>query len=107
MVFDHLIPFSAGGTTIEENLWLACRRCNEFKGAQTQAPDPQSGEIVPLFSPRQQIWNDHFGWSEDGAVMIGKTPWGRATVEALRLNRSELVVARRLWISVGWWPPIE
>ena len=35
MEFDHLIPQAAGGTTREENLWLACHRCNAFKGTHT------------------------------------------------------------------------
>jgi 5-methylcytosine-specific restriction endonuclease McrA len=55
MEFDHLIPQAAGGTNREENLWLACRRCNAFKGTQTQARDPQSGERVALFNPRRQL----------------------------------------------------
>jgi hypothetical protein len=105
MEFDHLIPQAAGGTNREENLWLACRRCNAFKGTQTQARDPQSGERVALFNPRRQLWIDHFTWSEDGTEIIGKTPCGRATVAALRMNNAEIMVARRSWVSVGWWPP--
>ena len=105
MEFDHLIPQAAGGTNREENLWLACRRCNAFKGTQTQARDPQSGERVALFNPRRQRWIDHFTWSEDGTEIVGKTPCGRATVAALRMNNAEIMVARRSWVSVGWWPP--
>ena len=52
MSLEHIIPQAAGGPTTEENLWLACRRCNEFKGAQTCARDPQTGERVALFNPR-------------------------------------------------------
>ena len=106
MEFDHLIPQAAGGATVEANLWLACRRCNAFKGTQTHAHDPQSGERVALFNPRQQPWSDHFAWSEDGTEIIGQTTCGRTTVAALRMNAVEIVVARRLWVSVGWWPPI-
>jgi hypothetical protein len=105
MEFDHLIPQAAGGTTHEEHLWLACRRCNGFKGTQTHACDPHSAEWVALFNPRQQVWIDHFAWSEDGTEIIGKTPCGRAIVAALRMNNAEIVVARRSWVSVGWWPP--
>jgi len=105
MEFDHLIPQAAGGTTREENLWLACRRCNAFKGTQTHAYDSQNAEWMALFNPRQQVWSDHFAWSEDGTEIIGKTPCGRATVAALKMNNAEIVVARRSWVSVGWWPP--
>jgi 5-methylcytosine-specific restriction endonuclease McrA len=37
MEFEHLIPLALGGRTVEENLWLSCRRCNEFKRTQTKA----------------------------------------------------------------------
>ena len=104
MTLDHIIPQAAGGSTTEENLWLACRRCNEFKGGQTHAHDPQSGDRVSLFNPRLQIWAEHFAWSEDGVEILGKTPCGRATIVALQMNNPEIVVARRLWVSAGWWP---
>jgi hypothetical protein len=105
MEFDHLMPHAAGGITREENLWLSCRRYNAAKGSQIQAHDPDSAEWVALFNPRQQVWMDHFAWSEDGTEIMGKTPCGRATVAALRMNSATIVVARRLWVSVGWWPP--
>jgi len=28
-----------------------------------------------------------------------------SSAKALRLNHDEVVRARRLWVSVGWWPP--
>jgi hypothetical protein len=105
MEFDHLIPQAAGGTTLEENLWLACRRCNAFKGSQTHAHDSQNAEWVALFNPRQQVWIDHFAWGEDGTEIIRKIPCGRVTVAALKMNNAAIVVARRSWVSVGWWPP--
>lgn len=102
MSLEHIIPQAAGGPTTD--LWLACRRCNEFKGTQTHARDPHVGDWVALFNPRQQVWEEHFGWSEDGTEILGKTPCGRATVVTLKMNNSEIVVARRLWVSAGWWP---
>ena len=107
MTLDHIIPQAAGGPTVEENLWLACRRCNEFKGVQTHAHDPEIGEMVSLFNPRYQVWNKHFEWSEEGIKILGKTSCGRATVIALQMNNPEILVTRRLWVSVGWWPPQE
>ena len=29
---EHIIPEARGGKTEEDNLWLACADCNEFKG---------------------------------------------------------------------------
>lgn len=105
MTLDHIIPQAAGGLSIEDNLWLACRRCNEYKGHQTYGLDSQTGEQVSLFNPRHQQWTEHFTWSKEGTHILGKTPCGRATVIALQLNNPEIIVARRLWVSAGWWPP--
>lgn len=52
LVVDHIIPEAAGGPTEFENLCLACHSCNEFKGAQVESTDPESGEFVPLYHPR-------------------------------------------------------
>lgn len=104
---DHIIPISADGPTTRDNLWLACRPCNEFKGDQTTAQDLETGETAPLFNPRTQDWRTHFAWSEDQTRVVGLTSTGRATVTALQLNRPLLVNARRRWVMVGWHPPQE
>jgi 5-methylcytosine-specific restriction endonuclease McrA len=46
MSIEHILPEAAGGTMDPENLWLACRRCNEFKGTHTTGRDPESGADV-------------------------------------------------------------
>ncbi|MCG2769183.1 MAG: HNH endonuclease [Anaerolineae bacterium] len=107
MVVDHIIPLAAGSASDIENLCLACYRCNEFKSARLDAPDPVSGDMIPLFNPHTQAWHDHFTWSEDGLRVVGRTACGRATIEALRLNDDWLVRARRIWILVGLHPPLE
>ena len=105
MEIEHIIPQAAGGATVEENLWLACRRCNQFKGTQTHARDPETGRRVRIFNPRKQKWKRHFTWSADGAEVIGKTAVGRVTVIALKLNHLISVRARQKWVLAGWWPP--
>lgn len=105
MEMDHVFPESLGGITVRENLWLACSLCNDCKANRIAAPDPDTGGIVRLFNPRRQVWTDHFRWTANGERIIGLTPTGRATVAALRLNRAELVVARRNWVIAGWHPP--
>lgn len=102
---EHIIPEARGGKTEEANLWLACPDCNGYKGDQMEAPDPETGETVPLFNPRQQRWSEHFAWKTAGDEIIGRTPTGRATILALKLNRALLVSARREWVRVGWQPP--
>ena len=102
---EHLTPIAAGGLTVRENLWLSCRPCNELKGAQTHAEDLERHEVVPLFSPRAHRWGEHFAWGEDGSLIVGLTPTGRATIAALHLNRPLLMSARRRWVLAGWHPP--
>ena len=102
---DHILPEARGGPTREEILWLICSKCNQHKGDAIAAPDPLTGERVPLFHPRKQAWSDHFAWSPKGDRIIGLTPVGRATVSLVKLNRVELVNARQLWVMAGWHPP--
>lgn len=102
---DHLIPEALGGTSDEANLWLACPHCNGAKAARTDAIDPVTGQTVSLFNPRHNKWSEHFTWAEEGALIDGITPVGRATVEALKMNHPDIVAARRMWMDVGWHPP--
>ncbi len=104
---EHIDPEARGGTNDEENLWLACRLCNGFKGAQTHGRDPRTRRRVKLFNPRRQQWTRHFTWSADGARIIGLTACGRATVEALQLNNVFAVTVRREWVRAGWHPPAD
>jgi hypothetical protein len=105
MSFDHIQPQSKGGNTSCENVCLACRSCNEYKSDLTEAQDPLTGEIVPLFNPRAQQWSEHFAWSLDATRVEGQTPVGRATIAALRMNNPVIVAARSRWVISGWHPP--
>lgn len=102
---DHIIPLVKGGTSDEQNLCVACSRCNRNKGVQVSGIDPETGRVVPLFNPRRQKWERHFRWSDDGTHIIGLTPCGRATVENLKLNDPKRVELRRLWVLLGKHPP--
>lgn len=104
LTIEHIIPQARGGQTVLDNVWLACHACNEFKGSRVRGRDSETGKHVRLWHPRRQKWLDHFLWSDDGAVIIGITSCGRATVSALQLNRAELVAARSLWVSAGGRP---
>jgi hypothetical protein len=103
--YDHLYPEALGGPTERENLWLACTRCNDFKGDRIEGRDPETGEVLPLFNPRTQRWAEHFAWSAVGTHIIGLTPLGCATAATLRLNNEFIVVTRQFWVAAGWWPP--
>jgi len=102
---EHIHSRSRGGSTTLDNLALPCQGCNNHKAARTQARDPQTGEIVPLFHPRQHDLSEHFAWSADYMQVIGQTPTGRATVTALQLNRTRLINLRRIIRNSGLHSP--
>ena len=79
LVMEHILPRSLGGSDELENLAAACYRCNEFKGAKTEALDPETGQVVPLFNPRTEGWQSHFVWGNGGTHVIGLTPMGELT----------------------------
>ncbi len=104
---EHIIPVSQGGETTLDNLALACPGCNGHKYTKTQAPDPVDGAVVPPYHPRKHSWPEHFRWSADFTRIIGLTPNGRATVDALQLNRPGLVNMRRALFVIGLHPPAD
>ena len=102
---EHIIPLSQGGATTPDNLAYACGGCNRSKAVRTSASDPEDGTLTPLFHPREQRWSDHFAWNDDFTLMIGLTAVGRATVEALHLNRPGVVNLRKVLLTIGEHPP--
>jgi 5-methylcytosine-specific restriction endonuclease McrA len=104
---EHIIPEALGGSSEVANLWLACPRCNRYKGVQTHAIDAQTGQWVPLFNPRVESWIEHFIWEQHGCIIGGLTAVGRATISALQMNNSYIVRARHLWVLTGVHPPEE
>ncbi len=102
---DHFYPTVKGGTDDLDNLCLACELCNQSKWKQTEAIDPETQAIVPLFNPRRQVWSEHFEWVDNGTKIAGLSPEGRATVVALKLNNSLAVRVRWNWVQAGWHPP--
>jgi HNH endonuclease len=105
MEIDHLIPEALGGETDEESLWLAGPLCNGHKADRIAFMDAVTGEVIRLFDPRRQVWSQHLAWTADGVFIVGLTPAGRATVAGLNMNRVTLVLARQMWVKVGWHPP--
>jgi hypothetical protein len=84
---------------------LSCQGCNNRKYNHVKARDPVNGELVWLYNPREQVWDDHFAWNEDFTIAIGLTSTGRATIERMQLNRDGVVNLRRLLRAVNQHPP--
>ena len=102
---DHIVPRALGGASTLQNLCLACVDCNRFKLTLIEAIDPQTQVLALLFNPRTQTWSEHFEWNTDSIRILGRTAIGRATVDALKMNRSLVVAARSAWVSIGRHPP--
>lgn len=100
---DQVLPRVAGGPTEVGNFALAFVSCSLRKWPRRSAPDPATHEAVPLFNPRGQVWEDHFRW--DGAMVMPLTPTGRATAEALAMNRPLAVSIRLEEAERGRHPP--
>ncbi|MEH2022652.1 HNH endonuclease [Nostoc sp.] len=100
---DHITPVVAGGTTTASNLALACVSCSLRKAARQMVEDPETGEKVPIFHPRQQVWKEHFQWN--GVEVVGLTATGRATINALNMNRAIMLAIRAEEEFLGRHPP--
>ncbi|MCY7284470.1 MAG: HNH endonuclease [Cyanobacteria bacterium CAN_BIN43] len=103
--FEHILPRSAGGETVLENLCLSCPSCNRHKASRQTAIDEVTQRSVSLFHPSHEQWDDHFAWNEDATQIIGLTPVGRATIAAPKMNRPQMIRVRRLWVKMGEHPP--
>jgi hypothetical protein len=99
---DHVIARQHGGGDELENRALACCFCNRYKGPNLSGVDPDSGSVVRLFHPRENMWAEHF--ARNGPQLVGKTAIGRATIQALRLNRADAIAVRLLLIREGVYP---
>lgn len=89
---DHIVASQHQLNDRLDNLCLSCPQCNLYKGTNLSSIDRLSGEIVPLFHPREDAWDEHFSFRDH--VVIGLTPTGRATVRLLSMNTSHRVDLR-------------
>lgn len=90
------------------NIYLSCPHCNQYKSTWF----PVDGKRIPLNTPYEEIIShekallidpcidkpeEHLIYSEDGEVDF-LTPKGKTTIEIIKLNRIELVRARKIFI---------
>jgi hypothetical protein len=100
---EHIVAPQHGGPTRLSNLALACHHCNLHKGTNLSGIDPRTRKAVRLFRPRRMKWVRHFRW--DGALLIGRTPTGRATIAVLEMNHENPINLRQALIEAGAFPP--
>lgn len=53
--FDHVVPLSKGGKWSEDNIVLACRRCNEKKSNKIWGFNDEGKERPPEETERQPV----------------------------------------------------
>jgi hypothetical protein len=90
LTIDHFQPRATAGSNELENLIYACITCNQYK----QDYWPRTETAPRLWNPRQESASEHFIEQEDGQL-TALTPTGLFTIKRLRLNRSQLIVARQ------------
>lgn len=100
---DHIRASKHGGTTAAENLCLSCFDCNRHKGSDLSSIDPITDDVIALFHPRREQWNDHFQLAPDGTI-AGKTATGRVTVLLLDFNHPERVTIRVALMRLRRYP---
>lgn len=98
---EHIIALQHEGLTETDNLAWACLQCNTAKGPNIASYDLETGELTPLYHPRQQIWGEHFEIVNN--EIRGKTSVGRVTASLLQFNTIERVEMRRDLMASGEW----
>jgi hypothetical protein len=98
---EHIVSKQHGGTDDPSGLALACDGCNAYKGPNLTSIDPDTGTVAALFSPRRDVWSDHF--VVRGRQILGLTPSGRATVRLLNMNASRRVELREECQKEAGW----
>lgn len=99
---DHIIPEKHRGVTDETNLCLACLDCNRHKGSDFASFDPETGDVVLLYHPREHIWTEHFRL--EGARIVPISAVGRVTEYVLKLNSGLRLLARQALLDAGRYP---
>lgn len=103
--YEHIIALALNGKTELGNLARSCGICNNNKSDKIEHIDPLTQEIARLYHPRQDVWTEHFQWSNDDLYVVGLTAVGRATIDLLKLNRSNALNLRKLLKLGNLHPP--
>jgi hypothetical protein len=104
---DHVISEKHGGPTQADNLAYACLICNRNKGSDIGSilPPLSSGNFVRFFSPRADLWSEHFTVEEANGVTIRPlTDIGEVTAGILGFNTGERLLERQALRDVDRYP---
>ncbi len=96
---DHIRSIKYGGKTILQNLAYACPHCNQSKGSNI-ASYTNEDELVRLFNPRNDIWDEHFKVIKSG-IITPISSIGEVIVNTLSFNQLERIIFRKSLIEIG------
>jgi hypothetical protein len=100
---DHARSLKHGGKTEFINLVFSCAHDNQNKGSNIATfKDENSDEIIRLFNPRIDEWDEHFFLV--GGEILSKTFIGAATIRILDMNQPERVIFRTALALAGFYP---
>jgi 5-methylcytosine-specific restriction endonuclease McrA len=85
---DHIISRKHGGRTLLLNLAYACPDCNRYKGTDLGTYIDNSLNLVRLFHPRLDDWEEHFATDASGLISA-KSSIGIATLKVLSINHPD------------------
>ncbi len=91
---DHIISEKHNGPSSLNNLALSCFPCNNNKGSDITTILYPEANIVRLFHPRTDVWDEHF--LQDDGEIIPLTDIGRATIKLLKMNDIDRILERRI-----------
>jgi HNH endonuclease len=97
---DHIISRKHHGQTHLDNLAYACPDCNRYKGTDLGTYIDSSLNLVRLFHPRLDIWDEHFETDNSGLI-IGQTDIGVATLKVLAINHPDRIIERKILWQIG------
>ena len=100
---EHIFPQSRGGVSDLSNLAWCCPSCNSRKSDRIDAVDPETKNLIRLYNPRTDHWDDHFRF--DRYEIKGQTAVGRATLILLELNNKRRLLIRQAEECFGYFPP--
>jgi len=96
---DHIIARQHGGQTEIDNLALSCPSCNRHKGPHLATVEWPAQDLIPLYHPRRDKWNESF--RRDGPRLAGITPVGQATARLLQMNSDINLAIRQTLMNEG------
>ncbi len=100
---DHIRSIKHRGTSTLNNLAYACPHCNQYKGTDVGAYiGDDTDQIVRLFNPRKDVWQEHFETSN--GLILPITDIGNVTVSLLEMNQPDRLIFRQELSSSGFYP---